>query len=93
MVCQTVKAGVECVFMTKKGCSYNGGRCNPIIEKCEGCGKIVEFEGEKYCMMYPDPASKWAVGGCSAATHVKHAQTASIQKINPLKASKRMARK
>jgi len=93
MVCQTIKAGMECVFMTKKGCSFNGGKCHPIVEKCVGCGKIVEQGGGSFCAMYPDPSSKWAIGGCSTATHIKHTQTASVQKINPLKASKRQSRK
>jgi len=93
MVCDTIKAGSECVFMTKKGCSFNGGKCHPVVEKCEGCGKIMEVDGGRYCAIYPDPASKWAVGGCSSATHVKRAQATSVQKINPLKASKRGSKK
>ena len=93
MVCQTIKAGTECVFMTKKGCGFNGGSCYQIIDKCEGCMKIVEHPTGKYCMVYPDPASKWAVGGCPAATHLKKATADGDQKINPLKASKRNGRK
>src|SRR5665811_42771 len=64
MLCQTVKEGFECVFMTKKGCTFNGGSCHPITEKCEGCDRCVEYSSVKYCMMYPDPAGKWNVGGC-----------------------------
>lgn len=93
MVCQTIKAGTACVFMTKKGCGFNGGSCYQIIDKCEGCAKILEHPTGKYCMVYPDPASKWAVGGCSAATHLKKAIAGEDQKINPLKASKRGGRK
>lgn len=91
MVCQTVKAGVECVFMTKKGCSFNGGSCHTIIDKCEGCNKIIEYAGSNYCMIYPDPTGKWAMGGCPSASHIKKAAVESTQKINPLKASKRKA--
>ena len=25
MICQTIKSGIECGFMTKKGCGFNGG--------------------------------------------------------------------
>ncbi len=42
MICQTIKNGIECGFMTKKGCGFNGGTCLVIIDKCEGCGKIIE---------------------------------------------------
>ena len=93
MVCQTVKAGVECAFMTKKGCGFNGGSCYQIIDKCDGCNKIIEHPTGKYCMVYPAPSSKWAVGGCPTATHIKKDLAGSSQKINPLKASKRGSRK
>ncbi|MBN2282938.1 MAG: PxxKW family cysteine-rich protein [Deltaproteobacteria bacterium] len=91
MVCQTVKAGTECVFMSKKGCTFNGGSCHTIIEKCEGCGRILESSGNKYCMLYPDPAGKWATGICPSATHAKKSKEEKVQKLNPLKASKRKA--
>jgi hypothetical protein len=39
-------------------------------------------------MMYPNPAGKWAVGGCASATHKKSVKTEAV-KVNPLKASKR----
>ena len=71
MVCQTIKQGTECPFMTKKGCSFNGGSCHTIDEKCEGCAKIVELPTGSYCMIYPDPKAKWIIGGCPSATHVK----------------------
>jgi len=64
MVCQTVKAGIECAFMTKKGCGFNGGTCNAIIDKCEGCGKIIESSFGRFCTVYPDPAAKWSHGSC-----------------------------
>jgi hypothetical protein len=89
MVCQTVKAGVECAFMTKKGCGFNGGNCYAVIEKCEGCNKIIESASGKFCRVYPDPTAKWSVGGCPTASHVKKAKEETSQKVNPLKASKR----
>lgn len=91
MVCQTVKNGVECVFMTKKGCSFNGGTCHTVVDKCEGCGRIIECSTGNYCMIYPDPSAKWAIGNCPSATHVKNDPKEKSQKINPLKASKRKA--
>ncbi|MBN1381918.1 MAG: PxxKW family cysteine-rich protein [Deltaproteobacteria bacterium] len=89
MICQTTKAGIECVFMTKKGCGFNGGTCHPIIDKCEGCNKIMTVEAGQYCRIYPDPAGKWGNGRCPQASHVKREVAESAQKINPLKASKR----
>ena len=93
MVCETIKPGVNCAFMTKKGCSFNGGSCFQIIDKCEGCAKVLEHPTGKYCMVYPDPAGKWAMGGCATATHIKKDLSGDAQKLNPLKASKRAARK
>ncbi len=93
MQCQTQKPGVECLFMKKTGCSYNGGKCHAIIESCEGCTRAIEFSTGKYCSNFPSPAQKWQNANCSMATHVKKAAKAEEQKINPLKASKRAAGK
>ena len=93
MICQTTKSGVECGFMTKKGCGFNGGTCYAIIDKCDECGKIIEFTTGKYCRVYPDPASKWRAGKCPTATHIKVEIKEMTQKVNPLKASKRANKK
>lgn len=92
MICKTVKASFDCVFMTRNGCSYTNGSCQVVIDKCEGCGKIIEYESARYCKVYPDPAGKWLIGRCPAATHVK-IEIKEAQKINPLKASKRASKK
>ena len=91
MVCTTAKEGIECAFMTKKGCKFNGGNCHIVVEKCEGCQKIFEGPTGKYCMMFPDPTIKWRSGNCNMATHVKTATEKVMGKVNPLKASKRGA--
>ncbi len=83
----------EGAVKTEEGLQFNGFTLLPIDEKCNGCDRIAEYEGEKYCMSYPEPSKKWAHGACNFATHVK----ASVDKggkvkINPLKASKRAAR-
>jgi len=93
MLCQSVKSGMECSFMSKKGCGFFGGSCRQIIDKCTDCGKILEYESAKYCIIYPDPASKWLNGRCPMATHVKIEIKENSQKINPLKASKRSSKK
>ncbi|MDD5171263.1 MAG: PxxKW family cysteine-rich protein [Syntrophales bacterium] len=78
--------------MTKKGCGFIGGQCKAILDKCEGCARIIEWEGGKYCKMYADPGSRWILGNCPSATHVKMEIKETTQKINPLKASKRASR-
>jgi hypothetical protein len=93
MQCQTQKPGVECLFMKKTGCSYNGGKCHSIVESCEGCSRALQFPAGKYCSNFPYPAQKWQNASCAMATHVKKAQRMEEQKINPLKASKRAAGK
>ncbi len=91
MDCQTLKPGVNCAFMTKKGCTFNGGSCHTVVEACESCGKILELSSGRFCSVFPDPAAKWRVGSCNLATHVVKAAAKKDQKVNPLKASKRKA--
>lgn len=93
MLCQTVKSGMECSFMSKKGCGYFGNICRPVVDKCGDCGKVIEYESAKYCQVYPEPASKWLNGKCPTATHIKIEINENSQKINPLKASKRSSKK
>jgi len=92
MICTTAKQGIECIFMDKKGCQFNGGNCHQIVEKCGDCNKIKEFPTGKYCLSFPDPAIKWRLGTCSLATHVKTFSGERKEKVNPLKASKRKMR-
>ena len=92
MQCSTVKKGLDCAFMTKKGCNFNGGRCHVVVEACSGCGKTTDFENEMFCTIAPNPEAKWARGKCNFATHIKNAEEIpSDKKLNPLKASKRAA--
>jgi hypothetical protein len=89
MICTTIKEGVDCVFMSANGCTYNGARCHPIIDHCEGCTRVGEFPTGKYCTAAPDPAVKWVRGLCNIATHIKKEEKVEALKVNPLKASKR----
>jgi Family of unknown function (DUF6811) len=89
MVCTTVRKGFECPFMTAQGCSYNGGICHEIVERCKGCNRTTEYHSGWYCSACPDPALKWKTGDCNFASHVTRTASASKAKINPLKASKR----
>jgi hypothetical protein len=92
MICQTIRKGNECNFMTAKGCGYNGGLCHEIVEACKGCGRASEIESGWYCSACPEPAIKWKSGNCNLATHVTSTVVVAKTKINPLKASKRGSR-
>ncbi len=65
------------------------GVFTPVVEKCEGCERIVEAEGDNYCYAYARPEAKWRLGLCNFATHQKIELAAGQAKVNPLKASKR----
>lgn len=67
---------------------------SPIDDRCEGCERIEEVSGEKYCQKYAEPAFHWEDDQiCSFATHVKREVSVVKKIINPLKASKRAAAK
>lgn len=68
---------------------YSSGIFNPVIDKCEGCERIIEVESQRFCKTYAAPEAKWKLGMCNFATHVKPEISANKVKINPLKASKR----
>ena len=89
MICTTIRNGVDCTFMTAKGCSYNGGLCHETIETCNGCNRVKEFSAGWYCTACPEPSLKWKNGNCNLASHVTITVGESKTKINPLKASKR----
>jgi hypothetical protein len=89
MNCTTIKEGMECPFMSAKGCSYNGGICHQIVEQCKGCQRGTELSSGWYCTAYPEPALKWKNGNCNLASHVSAANSSAQAKLNPLKASKR----
>jgi hypothetical protein len=91
MICQTSKQGVECFFMAKNGCNYNGGSCYTIVESCTGCARVTEYSAGKYCSSYPQPELKWTSGKCNFATHIKAETLKEDKKVNALKASKRKA--
>ncbi|WP_319466937.1 PxxKW family cysteine-rich protein [uncultured Pseudodesulfovibrio sp.] len=84
---------LEGAVKTDAGLSYKGIIMEPVVEKCEGCERVVAFEGDNYCPTYAQPEKKWAHGVCNFATHVRaEMDKAGKVKVNPLKASKRAAR-
>lgn len=92
MDCTTLKPGVKCGFMTTSGCGFNGGNCYPITQNCEGCEKVQILEAGSYCQVFGNPKSKWSIGKCNMATHVKSEAVKETKTVNALKASKRKAR-
>ena len=89
MICETIRKGMECAFMTKKGCSYKEGLCHETVEQCNGCNRTVEFASRWYCTAFPEPSMKWKNGNCAMASHVASTVSENKVKLNPLKASKR----
>ena len=71
---------------------YTSGAFSPIVEKCDGCERIIEVESQKYCQSYSAPEAKWKLGICNFATHVKPEIAVNTVRVNPLKASKRAGR-
>ncbi|MGM0453717.1 MAG: PxxKW family cysteine-rich protein [Thermodesulfobacteriota bacterium] len=89
MICETTRKGMECAFMSKNGCTFNGGTCYEIVEPCNGCNRAAQFETGWFCTAAPDPSVKWKNGKCNLATHVKEEAAQTKGKVNPIKASKR----
>lgn len=71
---------------------YSGGKFKPVIDKCEGCDRVVEEAGNTYCKSYINPEAKWKVGICNFATHAKPEITVTKVRVNPLKAAKRASK-
>ncbi len=53
MHCTSIKPGVECPFMTAKGCGYKGGLCHQVVEQCSGCGRQGQHGSGWYCTACP----------------------------------------
>lgn len=89
MKCNTIRNGIECTMMEKKGCSVYRGMCVPVISDCQGCQNIVRYLDEEFCSIYSEPHIKWYFRDCNAATHVEQEKIKDKPKINPMKAAKR----
>lgn len=72
---------------------YAGQSFQPIVEQCEGCDRITEEDGARFCRTYLHPAAKWRLGLCNFATHAKPELKLVKVRVNPLKASKRSSRR
>ncbi|PLX84721.1 MAG: hypothetical protein C0617_06760 [Desulfuromonas sp.] len=93
MQCQTVLSGTECTFWSKKGCTFEDNTCQTVIDECQGCDRIVEGSIGQVCSVAPSPERKWSAGLCNFATHKKIDIKTEEARVNPLKASKKAAKK
>ena len=73
--------------------TYGERNFQPVVEKCEGCERIVEEAGAQFCQSYLKPEAKWRLGICNFATHAKPEITVTAVRVNPLKAAKRASAK
>jgi hypothetical protein len=91
MECTLVKPGYDCSFMNASGCGFGATSetCHTIVDQCEGCDRIHDWPGGRYCTSFAKPAAKWAQGMCNFATHAKIETAKSKKKVNPLKAAKK----
>ncbi len=55
MHCESVKPGVDCTFMTKKGCSFNGGKCKTVVEAWTGCDRTLCYEDQTSVLLFRIP--------------------------------------
>ncbi|PID71623.1 MAG: hypothetical protein CSB34_06495 [Desulfobulbus propionicus] len=80
-------------MQTEYVAKFSDGQFQPVIEKCEGCERIVEVEKTKYCNTYAQPGAKWRLGICNFATHDKPEVKIVKVRVNPLKAAKRASKR
>ncbi|MDD3814011.1 MAG: PxxKW family cysteine-rich protein [Desulfocapsaceae bacterium] len=73
--------------------SYSERNFKSVIDKCIGCGRIVEEDGTQFCKTYMQPEAKWRIGICNFATHAKPEINVVTIRVNPLKAAKRASAK
>ena len=76
-----------------EGSLYTAKNFKPVVEKCEGCDRVVEESGKRFCQTYLNPEAKWRLGLCNFATHAKPEITVTKVRVNPLKAAKRASKK
>lgn len=80
-------------MQTSNAVQYVQKSFKPIIDKCEGCDRIVEENSQNFCKAYADPSAKWRLGICNFASHARPEIKKAKVRVNPLKASKRASRR
>jgi len=63
----------------------------PIIEQCNGCDRVQSDGGSQLCSAFAFPETKWRLGNCSMATHIKveNAKGGEKQRVGQQKQKKR----
>ncbi|MDL2260197.1 PxxKW family cysteine-rich protein [Deltaproteobacteria bacterium OttesenSCG-928-K17] len=63
----------------------------PIIEQCNGCDRVLNENGSQLCASFAAPETKWRLGPCSMATHIKieSAKGGEKQRVGQQKQKKR----
>ncbi|MEE4166030.1 MAG: PxxKW family cysteine-rich protein [Desulfocapsaceae bacterium] len=79
--------------MQEAALKYSNGDFSPIVEQCDGCERIVEESGSRFCRTFLSPEAKWKLGICNFATHQKPEIIVANVRINPLKAAKRASKR
>lgn len=82
----------EDVMQKQATVNYGDGKFQPVIDKCEGCERIVKDGGNTFCQTYLYPEAKWKTGICNFATHAKPEINVTKIRVNPLKAAKRASK-
>jgi len=83
-----------CAYADQAGqCKTPEDPCAPIVMSCEGCGRIRKEGEQQYCTAYTQPKWAWRRGECLLATHLDKKKQTETTMINPLKASRRAAKK
>lgn len=68
--------------------------CQPVVEQCAGCRKVVEVGDKTYCEAYCQPVAQWARGRCPFRPAPKAAVEVKTKKANkPSKSAMRAAAK
>ncbi|MDL2226032.1 PxxKW family cysteine-rich protein [Deltaproteobacteria bacterium OttesenSCG-928-M10] len=52
----------------------------PVVEQCDGCDRVLSENGGKLCSAFAFPDTKWRLGPCSMATHVKTEAASAAEK-------------
>ena len=48
-----------------------GSTARPVVEQCLGCDRILKETDGQRCSAFAFPDTKWRLGPCSMATHIK----------------------
>ncbi len=62
----------------------------PLVEQCDGCERTLAEGDQKFCQSFAFPDTKWRLGACSMATHLKtESSSAEKRRVGQQKQKKR----